>query len=500
MSSNPPAVVVSLPARSVAEARSQARQAREAGAHVVELRLDRFPLEESARVAELFPTTLPHIATLRSKAEGGEGPDDPEIRLRLLVSFSHHPFRWIDVELARDLPAAEVLHRPGVQELIVSTHLLHGVDRHAWSQLVRCQVPAGALRKVVARASVGQTLRELVPDLPPRGEYSLTVATLGPSGALLRAWSRRLGLPMVFASLPTGLGGGAALPVEPSQIPVDRLRAFLDSPAETAPLFAIVGRPVAHSRSPDLHSRWMRAEKRPGLFVGLEFESDEELVDAIPALVDGGFRGLNVTHPFKATALRLATEVGPGASACGVANVLTFRDGEIAAENTDLAAILRRMEELRSTALWDGASVGVIGAGGAARATLAAARTLGADALVWSRREEAAETVSREFGARSVRATEEVRPSLVVHATTVGRGAASSETLPNLGWARPGVHVIDWVYGPDDPAIRIAAERSGATYEDGSRLLVYQAAASYGIWWGSEPSSDQVTQAVGRPA
>lgn len=495
MTPSPPAVVVSLPARTISEARAQAREAKNEGADVAEVRFDRFRPEELARAGELFPAPLPLIATVRSRAEGGEGPDDPEPRLRVLTNLSRHPFRWVDAELARDFPAAEALHRPGVQELIVSTHLVSGVDAHTWADLVRRQVPRGALRKVVALASVGQTLNELIPALPPPGESPVTVATVGPSGTLLRAWSRRLGLPFVFASLPARSGEGAASPVEPSQIPVDRLRRFLDA-GSNPPLFAIVGHPVAHSRSPAIHGRWMKAEGRAGLFVVLDFQSEEELADAIPALVEGGFRGFSVTHPFKEVALELATEVGPGASACGVANVLTFQESSIAAENTDLAAILRRMEELHSSSGWDGASVGVIGAGGAARATLAAARTLGVDAMIWARRADRAEILSREFGARAVREPEASGPTLVVHATTVGRGVTSSEALPNLSWIRPGVHVIDWVYAPDDPIVRTTAEKAGATYEDGSRLLVYQAAASYGIWWGNEPASDEVARAI----
>ena len=57
---------------------------------------------------------------------------------------------------------------------------------------------------------------------------------------------------------------------------------------------------------------------------------------------------------------------------------------------------------------------------------------------------------------------------------------------------RPGTHVVDWVYAPDTPLVRDAAERAGATYEDGRRLLVYQAAATYGVWWGQEPDADEL--------
>ncbi len=58
------------------------------------------------------------------------------------------------------------------------------------------------------------------------------------------------------------------------------------------------------------------------------------------------------------------------------------------------------------------------------------------------------------------------------------------------------VHLLDWVYTPDDPSIRQAAERSGATYEDGWRLLVYQAAASFALWWGNDPEPTSFEAAI----
>ncbi|HEY1198723.1 MAG TPA: type I 3-dehydroquinate dehydratase, partial [Thermoplasmata archaeon] len=106
MNPSPPAIVVTLPARTVADARRQMEEARTSGADLLEIRFDRFDAEELGRVDQLFPNPLPMVATLRSRAEGGEGPDDPETRVRVLGGLARHPFRWIDVELARDFPAA----------------------------------------------------------------------------------------------------------------------------------------------------------------------------------------------------------------------------------------------------------------------------------------------------------------------------------------------------------------------------------------------------------
>lgn len=491
-----PSIVVSLPARSVADARREIVHAAAAGAEVAELRLDRLAEGEVERLAELFPSPLPIVATLRSHAEGGEGPDDPEHRLPVLREVARHPFRYIDAERSRDFPWAESLTRFGVQELIVSTHLAGDVPALRWERLLKEPVPPGAVVKVVGSASVHKLFQEILPALPPPGERRFVAHTTGPSGPLLRAWSKRLGLAMVYAALPEPQRGSAPASVEPSQIPVDRLRPFLDDEG-TPPIFAVVGHPVAHSLSPSIFSHWMREDRHPGLYLALDFSDDQEFTDSIPTLTEGGIRGLSVTHPFKTIAAELADEVGPGAAACGVANILTFGPDGTSAENTDLVAILRRLEELRASRIWDGTTIGVLGAGGAARATLAAARSLGTETFVWARRREATEALEREFGAHAVESAGSVHPTLVVHATTVGRASDASTGIPEFGWIRPGVHVVDWVYAPDAPVVRTTAERSHATYEDGTRLLVYQAAASYGIWWGAEPSAERIEATIG---
>ena len=490
-----PAVIVSLPAATVAEAKAAIREAAGAGADLAEVRFDRWAPDERARAHELFPAALPLVATLRSRAEGGAGPDDPRERARVLSGLAGLGFRWVDLEAARDLTAGLDLPSPERLGRIVSVHRLTPVTPEEWGRLVREPASPGSVRKVVVPASVLHALTALIPRLPPPGEAAPAAMTTGPSGPILRALSKRLGLPFVFAALPEADGTGGRTPVEPGQIPVDRLRPFL-SATDTAPLFAVAGHPVAHSRSPALHHRWMRASGRVGLYVALDFTSEEEFVESLAPLAEWGFHGLNVTHPLKRPALEAATEVGPGAKACGVANCLTLRDGEVEAENTDLAAILRRLTELREAGRWDGRSLSVLGTGGAARATLAAARTLGTEARVYGRKAERANALAERFAARAV-ASERAEPDqLLVHATEVGRTGAGPLDLPLERILLPGTHVVDWVYDPDEPELRERTLRAGATYEDGRRLLVYQAAASFGLWWGEEPGAEEVARTL----
>ncbi len=304
----------------------------------------------------------------------------------------------------------------------------------------------------------------------------------------------QLHYPFVYAGLPETWAAETAPPVEPSQIPVDRLRFLFDGGG--GPLFAVAGHPVAHSRSPYLHSRWMRAGRHPGLYVTLDILSEAEFVESLDPLVAGGLRGLNVTHPWKSAALASATRVGRGAEVCGAANCLTFRDDEVEAENTDLVAVLRRLDELRRIGTWDGRELAVIGAGGAAAATLAAARELGASAHVFARSAEKAAPLAKRFGATPLPRSEARPFSLVVQATDVGREGSSALEAPLTELIGPSTRVLDWVYSPADPVVKVVTEGAGGQYEDGWRLLVYQAAASFGLWWGAEPLPEDLDRTI----
>lgn len=490
-----PLVVVTLPGRTASACRAEARVAAAAGADVAEVRVDRWARGDWAALGELFPSPVPLLATLRSSAEGGEGPDGGPERERALDALRALPFAFLDLEAARDRPGPEPPPAtPGraSARIVRSSHLREATATEELRRLLVAEPAGAAFVKVVLPSTVGDALGRVLPALPAPPAGPCVVHTTGASGPLLRAWSRRLGFPAVFARLPSGSDPG---PVEPAQIPVDRLRPYLDAD-EGAPLFAVVGHPVAHSRSPALHSRWMRAEGRSGLYVALDIASEEELALALGPLASGGFRGLNVTHPWKAATLRVATQVRRAAEECGCANTLTLNGSAVEAENTDLAALLRRFGELVREERWDGEELTVLGSGGAARAAAAAARALGARLRVRARDRARAQAVADRFGGR-VDGPGERRPStLVVQATPVGRsgsGPLDARVAPVLG---PKSYLLDLVYAPDDPAMAALAAARGARYEDGWRLLLYQASASYAVFWDAPPPASLIEEAA----
>ncbi|HXQ48632.1 MAG TPA: type I 3-dehydroquinate dehydratase [Thermoplasmata archaeon] len=483
-------LVVSLPARTVEDTRLQADEARIAGADLAEVRLDRWSPRERRHVAQLFPSSLPLIATLRSRAEGGEGPDDPAAREEVLITAAAEPFAFVDLESSRDRRLEGPVGDLG-RKVVRSSHLTALASTHEVGERLGEGAPSHGVLKVVLPASFARAVRDLLPLLEAAPDPRPVLLTTGPSGSLWRAWAARLRVPWVYVSLPTDSSTGT---VEPSQIPVDRLETFLAAP--DAPIFAVVGHPVAHSQSPTIHHGWMRRAGRAGLYVLLDIASSEEFRLAMEALPPRGVLGLNVTHPWKRLAYECAANRSADALATGAANCLTFRDGRVEADNTDLGAVQRRLGELKEKCLWDGRALTVLGGGGAARATLAAAQRIRARATVLTRRPAEAESLASEFEALAGHALDPTPADLVVHATDVGRAGGGPLEFPLRSLLSDRSYVLDWVYSPEIPTISESARGAGATYEDGRRLLVYQAAATYGQWWGETPDAESIEEAV----
>ncbi len=133
MTPDTPLLIVTLPGRTVEAVRAEVEIARAGGADVAEVRLDRWSTTERSRAAELFPSPLPLMATLRSRAEGGEGPDAPEERIATLEEATRLPFRWVDLEEARDGPMVASFPAGADAVRVLSTHLPQVRLRRTWS-------------------------------------------------------------------------------------------------------------------------------------------------------------------------------------------------------------------------------------------------------------------------------------------------------------------------------------------------------------------------------
>lgn len=260
---------------------------------------------------------------------------------------------------------------------------------------------------------------------------------------------------------------------------------------------AVLGHPVAHSRSPAMHNAALAALGMAGewRYEAIDVSPDgfERRVRAMPA---EGFAGANVTVPHKGAALAAADVLSETAREIGAANTLGFADGEIRADNTDAAGLLAALP-----APPGGVRALVLGAGGAARAAVWALLREGAEVEVWNRTELRVRHLCEELGGTPVASPDPRTYELIVNTTAVGMcGEDPFEDLPLSpeGFA-PGQTVVDLVYAGEGPtALLAAAAAARSTTVDGIEVLVRQGALSFQIWTGRKPPLDAMRAAARR--
>jgi len=268
------------------------------------------------------------------------------------------------------------------------------------------------------------------------------------------------------------------------------------------PLAAVIGSPIAHSRSPALHAYWLKRYGIRGHYIPMDISQDD-LADAIKQMPKMGFVGANVTIPHKEAVLRLADLVTDRAALIGAANTLIFRkDGKVHADNTDGYGFI---ENLRSGAPnWkpkSGPAV-VFGAGGASRAVLASLIDIGVTEIRLSNRTRArADALRDEFGTK-IKVVDWVQAGnmldgavTVVNSSSLGMVGKPEMRVP-LDGLSPSAVVTDLVYTPLETRLLKHAKSIGCTTVDGLGMLIYQAAPAFERWFGLRPDVDESTRQV----
>lgn len=273
-------------------------------------------------------------------------------------------------------------------------------------------------------------------------------------------------------------------------------------PISHAPLAGVIGMPIAHSRSPQLHGHWLRRYGIKGHYVPLPV-MPEHLAEVLRILPRAGFVGVNVTIPHKEAVLALADAVTDRAALIGAANTLIFRpDGKIHADNTDGYGFIANLRQHAPNWQPDAGPAAVIGAGGAARAVVAALLDSGVKELrITNRTRLRSEQIKSEFGARLVvydwaQAGNMLEDAAtVVNATSLGMTGKQPLRVP-LDALSSDALVTDLVYTPlMTPFLTEAASR-GCHVVDGLGMLLHQAAPGFERWFGRRPEVDAETRRV----
>ena len=246
--------------------------------------------------------------------------------------------------------------------------------------------------------------------------------------------------------------------------------------------FAVVGQPIAHSRSPEIFAALSQASGIPLAYERLELAPAQFATAFADARED--YDGWNVTAPHKARALAASDVVSDDARIVGAANVITFRDGDAYADNTDVGGVIALLRSRKIDP--KDQVVTLLGAGGAARATVVALAQMGAKRIVIANRTiERAHALIADLqsavGATELAAGDPVAAYVVINATSNGGAAAAAVEA-----CMPGGWCVDLQYEPVDTPFVVAARAAGKNAVNGTHMLVAQAIATFYLWYGDD--------------
>lgn len=263
----------------------------------------------------------------------------------------------------------------------------------------------------------------------------------------------------------------------------------------TTRLTGLIGHPVQHSRSPRIHQQWIGAHKINARYLAFDV-SPTHVGEAIKGARALGVLGLNVTVPHKERVLDFIDDADMLVEEIGAANTLIFTDKGVRATNTDAYGLTASLKHGGRNLTPYLGRVMVLGAGGAARAAIAALTREGAQEILVTNRTLA----NAENLAKSVAATIHVIPwqhreemlkdvSLLINTTSLGMQA--HELLPlRLGALPETALVNDVVYAPLETQLLKDAAARGNPVVSGIGMLIYQAQSSFEHWHGVRPTID----------
>jgi shikimate dehydrogenase len=262
---------------------------------------------------------------------------------------------------------------------------------------------------------------------------------------------------------------------------------------------AVVGNPVAHSRSPQIHARFAAATGHAVDYTRVESPLDG-FAATVRAFADSGARGCNVTVPFKGEAFAACARLSERARRAGAVNTIAFEADGWYGDNTDGAGLVRDIEFNAGVTL-RGKRVLVLGAGGAAAGALDPLLAARPAALVVANRTLArAQAMIDRFAAGAAQQGVPLSAApleapgadfdVLINATAASLHAA----VPPLpaGTLAPGALALDMMYGAAALPFMHWARAQGAIARDGLGMLVEQACEAYFVWLGVRPSTFQV--------
>jgi shikimate dehydrogenase len=281
----------------------------------------------------------------------------------------------------------------------------------------------------------------------------------------------------------------------------------MTDPASTpGPIAGVIGQPIAHSLSPLIHGTWLKRFGLPGRYERREIAPDRFQEDVRSLLTQQGWVGMNVTLPHKQAAFNFCECLDDAARRLGAVNTMvTLPDGRIEGRNTDLYGFRTNLETAPGWSETGRGMALVLGAGGAARAVIAALQDLGfAKIYIANRSLDRAQELAANLSQNDPdtlypvawAGISDLLPScdLLVNTTSLGMVGQPPLHL-DLDPLPQSAFVTDIVYKPLETDLLAQARARGNATVDGLGMLLYQAIPGFQAWF-NPPTPPVVDQAL----
>jgi len=262
--------------------------------------------------------------------------------------------------------------------------------------------------------------------------------------------------------------------------------------------YGIIGNPVHHSLSPEMHNGAFQELGLNCVYVPLPTTDIGNGVVGLKAL---GFKGVSITIPYKQEVIPFVDVLDPVAEKIGAVNTLLIResgdprDKTVYGYNTDWIGANRALEEKISL---KGSRVLIMGAGGSARAIGFGLLEAGAEVMISNRTVEKGKKLAEQLGCSFYRAEgiDQVQADALVNATSVGMVPETEKTPISKELLAKFQVVMDIVYAPLQTKLLREAAFAGCETVDGLAMLLYQGAAQFELWTGREAPLDVMREVL----
>jgi 3-dehydroquinate dehydratase/shikimate dehydrogenase len=459
----------------------------------MEFRLDylKQPLAALTKIHRFLETHqyVTAIGTCRRADNGGKFKGSLAAELEVLTKARAAGCQLVDLELQSALKAkpdaiARLRSRAG---LILSFHDFRAT-RNLDETLEKMLKIHADFYKVVSTATTLFDNVTMMKFVQARSDkHALVGLCMGEQGIISRVLSARAGSVFTFGAI------SSDLKTAPGQVSTRDLRSIyrIEQVDAATRVYGVAGDPVEHSLSPVIMNAAMRRENVNSVYLPLHAKTMKDLIHCVREIP---LHGLSITMPYKQAILAHLDNTDAHTAKIGACNtVVRGQDGKLYGFNTDVAGVLRPLEQRLTI---DGAKILVIGAGGAARAAVFGLRERGAEVWVMNRTSAKGQKLARQAKAKSIKRADlrKIAFDVIINATPIGMGNARD--CPLKDEEIKARVVFDMVYDPVETHLLQVARAKGIAVIPGVEMFVQQAARQFEIWTGKPAPAGDMLRAV----